>query len=132
MSGKLQHKIAIVTGSSSGLGRAIALRYAKEGARIVCSDLTTAARTAVEEEKRPTHEVLAESYGQHAVTFIKCDVASEEDIKQLIAKAVEWGGRLDIMVNNAGIAAEADNWDKAHRLHETDVSLFDKSMASAY
>ena len=102
-SGKLQNKIAIITGASSGLGRAIAVRYAKEGARIVCADLVPTARAAVQEEAQPTHELLTEKYGAHAAIYVKCDVASEEDIKSVVDKAVEWGGRLDIMVNNAGI-----------------------------
>lgn len=129
MPGKLQNKIAVVTGASSGLGRAIAVRYASEGARVVCADIVPTARAAVESEKQPTVELLQASHGQDAAVFVKCDVSSEEEVKNLVTKAVQWGGRLDIMVNNAGIAAEAANWDKAHRLHETDMSLFDKSIA---
>lgn len=119
MPGKLQDKIAIVTGASSGLGRAITLHFAREGARIICADLVPTARTAVEEEAIPTHEMVQEKYGEKTALFVKCDVSSEEDIKAVVAKAVEWGGRLDIMVNNAGIAGERSYEQNIQRFYET-------------
>lgn len=98
MSRKLEGRIAIVTGSSSGLGRAIAQQFALEGARVVCADLAESSKAF----PSPTHESIQMSSGnQDIATFVKCDVSSEEDIKKLVAKAVEFGGRLDIMCNNA-------------------------------
>ena len=103
MPGKLQDKIAIITGASSGLGRAIAQRYASEGARIVCADITPTARAAMASESEPTHELLVKKYGDKAAKYVHCDVSDEVSVEALVKEAVEWGGRLDIMVNNAGI-----------------------------
>ncbi len=90
---RLQNKTAIVTGSSSGIGQAIAQRFLAEGAKVVFSDL-----------------VLDESikqYGEQA-TFVPCDVADSAQVKNLVQAAVEKFGRLDIMVNNAGIGSFGD------------------------
>ena len=62
---RLQDKVAIVTGSSSGLGRAIALRYSSEGAKVVCSDLSPAPRLQVDSESEPTHELIAKNGEGH-------------------------------------------------------------------
>jgi NAD(P)-dependent dehydrogenase (short-subunit alcohol dehydrogenase family) len=90
----LEGKIAIVTGAGSGVGRASALRFAEEGAHVVCADLQ--ADTAKETAR------LIEAAGGSAVGE-RCDVSKEEDVIAVIAAAVERFGRLDIMFNNAGI-----------------------------
>jgi NAD(P)-dependent dehydrogenase (short-subunit alcohol dehydrogenase family) len=107
MPGRLTNKVAIITGSSSGIGRAIALAFASSGAHIVCSDIRPDFRpeyrtdsfsgTTVEEIKK---------LGAKAI-YRKCDTTQSSEVEALINKAVETFGRVDIMVNNAGIAVEA-------------------------
>lgn len=107
MPGRLHNKVAVITGSSSGIGRATALAFASEGAHIVCSDLTPTFRSEFRTDtlEGPTdQEVLA--HGVRSI-YQKCDTTSAADVEALIAKAVETFGRVDIMVNNAGIAMEA-------------------------
>lgn len=115
---RLEDRIAVITGASSGLGRATAIRFAQSGAKIVCADLKSA---GVEDE-------ITAQYGPKAAVFIRCDVTQEADIEQLIAKAVDFGGRLDIICNYAGIAAETAHAN-SKRCHDTDVSDFDKTIA---
>lgn len=93
--GRLQGKVSIVTGSSSGLGRAIALAYAKEGALLVCADLRPHAREEVPEEVAiPTHELIVQQKGQ--AVFVKTDVGEAADMESLVKKAVETYGRVDV------------------------------------
>ena len=92
---RLVDKVAVVTGGSSGIGRAIALRFADEGAHVVVADVVRAPREGGE----PTGTVLG-SRGVH----VDADVSRWEDVDRLISTAVERFGRLDVMVCNAGIA----------------------------
>lgn len=87
----IEDKVAIVTGGSSGIGKAIVERYAWEGAEVVIAD--------VDREKG---EEVAEETGSD---FIKCDVSDFESVENLVEETVERYGKLDIMVNNAGIGA---------------------------
>ncbi|HMR32797.1 MAG TPA: SDR family oxidoreductase [Geminicoccaceae bacterium] len=89
MAGRLNGRAAIVTGAAQGIGAAIAMRLAEEGAAVVVGDLREAQCRA-----------LAERIGG---AFRRCDVASEADLKSIVADAVERHGRLDILVQNAGI-----------------------------
>lgn len=83
---KLENKIAIVTGSSSGIGKAIAEKFIREGAKVVFSDI---------------NEI-------DNVLFKKCDVSKSNEVNDLINFCLEKFGGLDIMVNNAGIGTMAD------------------------
>lgn len=94
LDGRVEGKIAIVTGAASGLGRADALRLAEEGARVVLTDIDTDAGVAV-----------AEICGG---TFITQDVGDEASWTNLVESTMADHGRLDILVNNAGIAPIAD------------------------
>ena len=92
---RLLGKIAVITGASSGLGRAIALAYAINGATVVCADLQPVAGVHVKEEDvKPTHEVVLESGGKGI--FVQCDVRDSQSVQRLIAGTVENYGRLDM------------------------------------
>lgn len=92
---RLQHKVAIVTGASSGLGRAISLRYAHEGAKVVCADLSTTARSQVAEAlDLTTHDLIIKD-GGHAI-FVQTDVGDAGQMESLVKAAVDRFGRLDM------------------------------------
>ncbi|KAJ5676925.1 uncharacterized protein N7477_002558 [Penicillium maclennaniae] len=119
---RLQDKVAIVTGASSGLGRAIAVRYAREGAKVVCADLTPTARSQ-EEAEITTHDLIAENGG--LAIFAQTDVGDATQMEHLVQVTVKEYGRLDILVNNAGISIEAR---APAVLHLTDEATWDTTM----
>jgi len=104
-------KVAFVTGATSGIGRATALAFAREGARVVVADI---AADGVEETAR-----LIEQAGGQALA-VTCDVSRSEDVQAALDAAVERFGRLDIAFNNAGIEQAIkpaheithDEWDR--------------------
>ena len=106
---KLQGKVAVVTGSASGIGLAIAEGLAKEGANITTADLDSeGGKKAVEKIQKLGRDGL----------FVKTDVAKREDCKNLIAETIKKFGRIDILVNNAGLQHVSpiidfpeDKWD---------------------
>ncbi len=93
---RLRGKVAIVTGAGSGIGRAVALEFAREGARVVVNDHRG---DGMGEET----VALIEAAGGDAV-YVGADVSLEEEVERLIRTAVDTYGRLDILVNNAGVA----------------------------
>ena len=90
----LEGKVAMVTGASQGLGRALALAYAKEGARIVIN-------SRQEESIRPVAEE-AESTGAEVLALV-ADVSRSADVERLVGAAARRFGRVDVLVNNAGV-----------------------------
>jgi NAD(P)-dependent dehydrogenase (short-subunit alcohol dehydrogenase family) len=106
-------KVAIVTGGSSGIGRATAVALAKEGVRIIVGD-----RRANEGEE--IVQIVKEAGGDGIC--VKTDVANEDDVKALVEKTVKVYGRLDYAFNNAGIAETPTS------LVEEKPSDFDKIM----
>ncbi|KAI9742340.1 MAG: hypothetical protein M1818_003873 [Claussenomyces sp. TS43310] len=102
---RLAQKVVLVTGSSSGLGRAIALLFAAEGARlVVCADLTPAsnAAAAAATAEDDTHERICRVFGAGRAVFVKCDVTIEKEVEAAVQLAVEKGGRLDVKLNTQG------------------------------
>ena len=96
---RLDGRVALVTGSSSGIGRAIAVLFAKEGADLVICDLQPESRLP---EEVPDTEDVVRVHGRR-VSFHRCDVASENDVEVLFGAVKRIYGRLDILVNCAGI-----------------------------
>ena len=99
ISNRLASRCTIVTGASSGLGRAIALAFAANGASpIVCTDLRPDSRGdfGVDEASVPTHQLICRRYGEGKAHFIQADVTVSMEVEQVVKKAVEVGGRLDV------------------------------------
>ncbi len=108
---RLSGKVAVITGAASGMGKAAAILFAREGAHVVLADLNVPGG----EEAAG----LASAHGQRCV-FQRTDVASEDDIKALIGRALSEFGRLDVTFNNAGIGGAVgslegitvEDWDR--------------------
>jgi citronellol/citronellal dehydrogenase len=99
---KLSGKVAVVTGGSRGLGKSIAIGFAKEGANVV-----VAARTETESGGLPgtIHRTAEEIKGLGTDALaIKCDVTDEQSVNQMVQATIEKFGRIDVLVNNAGVA----------------------------
>ena len=126
MSNTLKDKVAIVTGARRGIGKAISLKLAKEGAKVVVTDISQEdCQKVVEEIEKLGSEGLA----------LKLDVTNEEDIKNVVAKTKEKFGRIDILVNNAGIGATCDllklnkiDWEKMLAIDLEGVFLCTKGV----
>lgn len=123
MGKRLEGKVAIVTGSSSGNGRAIALAFAREGAKVICSDINKSAREGGYEEDihMDTDDIIRNEGGE--AKFLKADVTKSDEVQALVDEAVASYGRLDIMVNNAGI------FTGLHDIVEETEEQFDATMA---
>lgn len=98
MAGRLEGKVALVTGGGRGIGRATAERFAREGARVVVSDLEAG-------PAEETVQVIRKAGGE--AVAVAGDVAKRADAQAMVQAAVESFGRLDIVVNNAGITRDA-------------------------
>lgn len=95
---RLPHRVAVITGGGSGIGREAALLFASEGANLVLADINL-------EACQMTADLVNERNKENNVRAIamKCDVSKEDQVKAIVDKAVEEFGRLDVMFNNAGI-----------------------------
>ena len=116
---RLSDKVAIVTGAGRGMGRAISLRLAEEGAHIVTADIDAAT----------AHDTAAvvEGLGRQSLP-VTADLGAVEDIEALVTRALETFGRIDILVNNAGVTKALDlfevkpeDWDWMHRINAKGV-----------
>lgn len=93
---RLKDKIALITGGANGIGLATAIRFAKEGARIALWDVTEKGQEVVDGLKKEGHDAI----------FRKISVTSETDVQKGVAEAREHFGRIDILINNAGITRD--------------------------
>jgi hypothetical protein len=92
---RLLNKVCIVTGSSSGLGRAISLTYAQEGAIVVCVDLRPGARQEIKSEQEIETDVLIRQQGGQSM-FIKADVSNAAQIEAMVNATAAQYGRIDV------------------------------------
>lgn len=113
--GRLDGKVAIVTGGGSGMGRATAILFAKEGARLAVAGRRI---ESIEETARMIREA-----GGEAIS-IKTDVSKAEDVRNMVRTTVDTYGKLDVLLNNAGIVEP-----EAVPLHEVKETDFDKTIA---
>lgn len=109
--GMVDGQVAVITGGASGIGEGTVRRFVQEGARVVISDL---------HEERG--HALAEELGSNAATFVKTNVAVEEDLKNAVEAAVQRFGRLDTLFNNAGFGGVSG------LIEETDMDGYDQTM----
>jgi len=118
MSGRLQDKVAVITGAASGIGRASALRFAAEGARVVLADIDEAGGKAVADEL--------------GALFVATDVTDPASVAALYAVAAERHGGIDVLFNNAGISppeddtileTDLDAWRRVQEVNLTSVYL---------
>lgn len=123
MKRRFEEKVVIVTGASSGIGKATAIEFAREGAKVV-----VAARRA--EQCEQTVKLIKDEGGE--AIFIQTDVAKHSSIQALVAKTIEAYGRLDCAFNNAGVAGDAflptaehteENWDQVMNINLKGVWL---------
>ena len=104
-SNKLHNKVALITGGDSGIGKAVAILFAKEGADIAISYLS---------EKKDAHEtkkIIEQQYHKQCI-LIAGDIAKEKHCKEVIQKTIAAFGRIDILVNNAGLHFENKSLEK--------------------
>lgn len=91
---KFQGKVAMITGASVGIGRAVALCFAEQGADLVLLDINNEKLLTVGEE--------AKKFGSRVLTY-ECDVSSEERVNEVVSNAIKCFGKIDILVNNAAL-----------------------------
>lgn len=124
---KLEGKIAIITGGGGGIGRVIALRFAREGGAVVVAGPT-------EEKVKSVEKEILDGGGR--ALAVHADVADEADVAGAVAAAISRFGRIDILVNNAGIAGPTalvhnvsrDDWDRTFAINLTGAFLCAKHV----
>lgn len=127
---RLQDMVAVITGASSGIGKETALLFLEHGASVVLADMN---ETTLEE----TFEIIKQKKMDQHARLCTADVSKEEDIKRMIALAVEEFGSLDILFNNAGIGGavgpvtniDGDEWDRSFEILMKSVFLGTKYAA---
>jgi len=115
---KLQGKNILITGASSGIGQAIAIRFAREGANVAINYRSGAEQA--EETRCMARKARTNGGGKEMV--VQADVSDEAQVKTMVAKVIEEFGSLDVLVNNAGIQKPAPS-------HEIETSDFDRVLA---
>ena len=98
-------KVVLVTGSSRGIGKATALAFARQGARVVIDYITA---------KKEAEKTLAEvkALGVEAIT-VQCDVSKPEEVKRMFEETVKKFGRVDVLVNNDGVFVGANSFEES-------------------
>lgn len=127
--GRLDERVALVTGASSGMGRAIALALADDGAAVMCADLQRGAKPdGYEPDLQFDTSALIQRNGGRAA-YSKCDVSRLEEMEATVAATVAEFGRLDILVNNAGIFTQVETIiDQSEQDYDLTMAVNAKSV----
>jgi glucose 1-dehydrogenase len=115
---KLSGKNVLVTGASSGIGEAIAIRFAQEGARVAINYHSGADRAEAVKRQAEEASARAKSSSSKHIT-VKGDISKEQDVKDMFAKVLKEFGTLDVLINNSGI-------QKPTASHEVEMADFDR------
>ncbi|MGA9275787.1 SDR family NAD(P)-dependent oxidoreductase [Ilumatobacter sp.] len=123
LSRSISGRVAIITGAASGMGRATARLFADEGARVVVADLGQQRVDAVVDEILAVH-------GADSALGVVTDVSDARQLEHLVARTVEWGGRLDIVVNNAGISVINSPFQDAEEFESSWAQTLDVNLTA--
>lgn len=125
---RLQDKVGIVTGAGQGIGKATAMTFAREGAKVVVADINEAAAQATAEE-------IKGAGGEAIAVYL--NVTDAASVDNMVKATMDWGGRIDALVNNAGITKDArllkmteDQWDAVINVNLKGVWLCGKAVAA--
>jgi len=113
MKAELQGKVALVTGAGSGIGRAIALKLAENGANVAVNDID---RAKAEETVKQMAELTGEGFA------VIADVTDYDEVRRMVSETIKYFGQIDILVNNAG-------WDKLEPFLENTLETWEKIIA---
>ena len=123
---RLKDKVAIITGSSRGIGRATAILFAREGAKVVINYKTN----------KKDAESASQTIGKENCLLVQADVISESDVKRLVKETIKKFGKIDILVNNAGEIvrpgdwkADLETWHKTLDINLTGAWLMTREIA---
>ncbi|KKS86968.1 MAG: 3-oxoacyl-[acyl-carrier-protein] reductase FabG, partial [Microgenomates group bacterium GW2011_GWC1_43_11] len=108
---KLHNKVAIITGSSRGIGKATAMLFAKEGARVVINYKT----------HKKEGQAVASSIGKDRSLLIQADITKEENVKMMVSETIKKFGKIDILINNAGEILRPGDW-------KSDIDTWHKTL----
>src|SRR5712675_1155836 len=118
---KLQGKNVLITGASSGIGQAIAVRFAREGANVAINYPSGAQSEMAQAENTQQMARKARTNGGGKEILVQADISREDQVKAMFATVLEAFGSLDVLINNAGI-------QKACPSHEVEVADFDRVL----
>ena len=120
---KLEGKVAIITGSGAGIGRATALLFAREGAKVCCNSVSNSAKGVADQINTSGGEAI----------FIQADVSKEQDAMRLVEETIKNFGKIDILFNNAGIViggtidnTSVEDWDRTMAVNVRGIYLVSK------
>jgi NAD(P)-dependent dehydrogenase (short-subunit alcohol dehydrogenase family) len=129
MAHTLENKIALITGAGRGIGRSVAMRFAREGATVVCADIDAAhAMGTADDIRRSNGAAWGEDF----------DISSDSQVNQLVARTMQTHGRIDVLVNVAGVgltraflATTLEEWERVIRINLTGCFLCSQAVARA-
>ena len=120
---RLEGKVAIITGSGAGIGRATALLFAREGAKVCCNSISNSAQDVANEIKTTGGEAI----------FVQADISKEQDAMRLVEETIKNFSKIDILFNNAGIVlggtidnTSIEDWDKTMAVNVRGIFLVSK------